>query len=202
MTGIDRLFPGQIKVYRLDGLKNSFINPSASLLHRHFREPLTEAMRQQLAKEIAGLLADKEPGETYSFFYRSVNKKGDYVWHITASRLNKNSNNVPEEVVMFTYDLDFLGEMKKRLYRVLENDGFFKENFNKVCSLTKREKEIAGLLANGMSGREIAAAKYISLHTVNTHRKKISDKLAIHNFASLLKFAEVFDLTATTEYNQ
>ena len=130
MTGIDRLFPGQIKVYRIDRLKNNFTGPSASLLHRHFKEPLTEVMQQQLAKEIAGLLTDKEAGETYSFFYRSVNKRGGYVWHITASRLNKNSNDIPEEVVMFTYDLDFLGEMKKRLYRVLENDGFFKENFN------------------------------------------------------------------------
>ena len=189
----ENLFPGQIKVYRIDSLKNKF--PGSSLLHRHFRQPLTETMQQELAKEIAVFLADKKTAETYSFFYRSINKDGTYEWHITATRLNKDGNGQPKEVVMFTHDLHQLGELKNRLYRVLENDGFFKENFNKISSLTKREKEIAALLATGLNSPEIAVSMHLSVHTVNTHRKRINDKLAIHNFAGLLKFAEVFDLT-------
>jgi len=197
MTGIEYLFPGQIKVYRVHSLKNNFTNPSSSLLHRHFRQPLTEAEQQALVTEISSYLANREPGETYSFFYRSINKDGGYEWHITTTRLNRNNKGQPEEAVLFAYDLELLGELKKRLYCVLENDIFFKENFPKIAGLTKREKEIAALLAKGMSSQEIAATRYISIHTVNTHRKRINEKLAIQNLAGLLKYADVFDLSGT-----
>jgi len=75
------------------------------------------------------------------------------------------------------------------------NDRFFKENFEKTAKLTKREREIIGLLSQGMSNNEIAAFSYTSIHTVHKHRQHIKEKLGTQSFYDLLQFAEVFDLT-------
>ena len=45
--------------------------------------------------------------------------------------------------------------------------------------LTLRESEVAALLADGLSNREIAIALWISEHTVKTHLKAIFQKTAV-----------------------
>ena len=45
--------------------------------------------------------------------------------------------------------------------------------------LTKREQEIAGLLAQGLSNRQIAESLVISRRTVDGHVEHIFDKLAV-----------------------
>jgi len=196
ITNILNLFPNQIIVYDLGSLNDLVLEDTASLLHKHFREPLSKEITEKLICEIAGFLKDKKQGTVYSFFYRFLNLDSSEVeWFLSSARLNKCERGYAKEVVVFTYNLQFFGELKMRLYRVLENEEFFKEHFEKVSLLTKREKETIALLATGMSSPEIAAAMYISANTVNTHRKSINNKLAIKSIAGLLKFADVFDLT-------
>ena len=48
-------------------------------------------------------------------------------------------------------------------------------------NLTKREKEILQLLMDGLSYKEIAAACFISIDTINSHIRKIYSKLDIHS---------------------
>jgi two-component system, NarL family, response regulator NreC len=55
--------------------------------------------------------------------------------------------------------------------------------------LSSREQEILQLIAEGRSTREIAATLYVSVKTVETHRKQIMDKLNIHSIAELTKYA-------------
>jgi DNA-binding NarL/FixJ family response regulator len=55
--------------------------------------------------------------------------------------------------------------------------------------LTGREREVLQLIAEGRTSREIADILYISVSTVDTHRKKIMDKLSIRNTAGLVKYA-------------
>ena len=56
-------------------------------------------------------------------------------------------------------------------------------------SLTSREREILQLIAEGMSTKEIAAHVFLSIKTVETHRRNIMEKLDIHNVAELTKYA-------------
>lgn len=51
--------------------------------------------------------------------------------------------------------------------------------------LTFTENSISNLLINGLSRKEIAIHKNISLHTVNTHIKKIYKKLNINRVSEL-----------------
>lgn len=55
--------------------------------------------------------------------------------------------------------------------------------------LTKREKEILKLIAEGLSSQEIADKLFISLRTVETHRLNINQKLDVKNTAGLVKEA-------------
>lgn len=55
--------------------------------------------------------------------------------------------------------------------------------------LTKRERQILKLIAEGYKAREIADFLHISLHTVETHRANLMKKLDLHNTASLVAFA-------------
>lgn len=55
--------------------------------------------------------------------------------------------------------------------------------------LSDREKEVLKHIAEGKTGREIAAILYLSPNTVERHRANIMDKLGLHNRAELIKFA-------------
>jgi two-component system response regulator NreC len=55
--------------------------------------------------------------------------------------------------------------------------------------LTKREREVLQLLAEGVSTKEIAGRLNLSVKTVETHRANIMDKLDIHTISKLVKYA-------------
>lgn len=55
--------------------------------------------------------------------------------------------------------------------------------------LTRREEEVLKLIAEEYSNQEIAAALFISLRTVETHRLNLTQKLAVKNTAGLVKEA-------------
>ena len=55
--------------------------------------------------------------------------------------------------------------------------------------LTKREKEVAKLLAEGKSSKEIAKLLYISIYTVRRHRDNIMKKLELKGLADLVRYA-------------
>lgn len=55
--------------------------------------------------------------------------------------------------------------------------------------LTEREYEILQMIAEGKSTKNIASEIFVSVKTVETHRKNIMDKLNIYSIAELTKFA-------------
>lgn len=56
-------------------------------------------------------------------------------------------------------------------------------------ALSAREREVLQLIAEGKSTRDIAAKLYVSVKTVETHRKQIMDKLGLNSIAELTKYA-------------
>ena len=92
----------------------------------------------------------------------------------------------------------------KAIETVMEGDDFMDENIKRILlqesitgqrrsifevPLTKREKEILKLIAEGLSNQEIADKLFISLRTVETHRLNINQKLDVKNTAGLVKEA-------------
>lgn len=58
-----------------------------------------------------------------------------------------------------------------------------------VPVITRREKEVLKLIADGMTNNEIAKQLFISVSTVDTHRKNLLAKFESKNIASLIKTA-------------
>lgn len=63
-----------------------------------------------------------------------------------------------------------------------------------IIHLTSREKEIIQLIAKEMSNQKIADQLYISLRTVETHRRNIMHKLKLNNVIGLIKYAVQNDI--------
>jgi DNA-binding NarL/FixJ family response regulator len=55
--------------------------------------------------------------------------------------------------------------------------------------LTTREREVLQLLAEGRSNKEVATFLDLSLHTVETHRGHIMQKLNLHSGAEMILYA-------------
>ena len=55
--------------------------------------------------------------------------------------------------------------------------------------LTDREREVLQLVAEGKVNSQIAGVLSISVNTVETHRKRIMEKLDLHTTADLVRFA-------------
>ncbi len=55
--------------------------------------------------------------------------------------------------------------------------------------ISSREREILQLVAEGRSSKEMAESLYVSVKTIETHRKQIMNKLNLHSIAELTKYA-------------
>ena len=64
-----------------------------------------------------------------------------------------------------------------------------KPDQSSVPVITSREKEVLGLVAEGLTNNEIAQQLFISPTTVETHRKSLLNKFGAKNTASLVRMA-------------
>lgn len=61
-----------------------------------------------------------------------------------------------------------------------------KDSNSETTLITRREKEILKLIAAGLTNAEISAQLFISIPTVNTHRKSLLEKFEAKNTAILI----------------
>ncbi|WP_462255025.1 response regulator [Ferruginibacter sp.] len=69
-----------------------------------------------------------------------------------------------------------------------------KQELTDIPVLSSREKEVLRLIADGFTNPQIATKLFISLHTVDSHRKNLLTKFAVNNTASLIKLAVRYNL--------
>jgi DNA-binding NarL/FixJ family response regulator len=60
---------------------------------------------------------------------------------------------------------------------------------NSIPQLSKREKEVLVHIAEGLTNTQIAEKLFISVDTVDSHRKNLHAKLNVNNTAMLVRFA-------------
>jgi DNA-binding CsgD family transcriptional regulator len=64
----------------------------------------------------------------------------------------------------------------------------------KALGITPREKEILGLIASGLSNREIAARLFVSENTVKTHSSRLFEKLGAKRRTQAVQFGKAAGL--------
>ncbi|MDP5202284.1 response regulator transcription factor [Flavobacterium sp. DG2-3] len=73
--------------------------------------------------------------------------------------------------------------------KYLLNSSKIEKQVSNLTELSSREKEILVLIAQEYNTAEIAEKTFISLNTVNTHRRNLLSKLNAKNTAGLVKYA-------------
>ena len=69
-----------------------------------------------------------------------------------------------------------------------------KQEMNNLPVLSSRETEVLQLIADGLTNPQIASKLFISLHTVDSHRKNLLTKFQVNNTAGLIKLAAKYNM--------
>lgn len=80
----------------------------------------------------------------------------------------------------------FFSPAVAKIFEDRSSDLRWREVDDRYELLTERERQIYQLLAEGKSNKGIAARLSLSLHTVETHRTHIMEKLDVHSAAELV----------------
>lgn len=93
-------------------------------------------------------------------------------------------------------------ELKEAIETVIGGNNFLspeavttilKNEDSKIPVITRREKEVLLLIAEGLTNHEIGEKLFISTTTVDTHRKNLMAKFEVKNTASLIRMAAQFE---------
>jgi DNA-binding NarL/FixJ family response regulator len=72
-----------------------------------------------------------------------------------------------------------------------------KSKLNEAVKMTKREREVIGLLGEGMSNKEIGQKIRVSTYTVKSHIHNIMEKLALHTRLEIANYSYSSDTLKT-----
>ncbi len=93
-------------------------------------------------------------------------------------------------------------EITKAIEGVVRGEKYFSNDVSNLLeikiqtypSITRREKEVLGLIAEGLTNPQIAEKIFVSVTTVDTHRKNLLMKLEAKNTADLVRLAFKYEL--------
>lgn len=130
-----------------------------------------------------------------------------------ASQVFVNNTSLLEKTILikpFTSESDqenvkeiiYLNEEKSSVIEKLEQFYRFtsiQHQHGDHAELSEREKTILKFVSRGMTNKEIADNLFLSVHTVITHRKNISNKLGIKSVSGLTVYAIVNNIITIDE---
>lgn len=151
---------------------------------------------QDYLEKLKSLLSENDPDETFTFF-QEVRIKGqkEWTWHLGSTRIFfQDQEGRPTHIVTIAVPINNLKHLPNKAERLLAEKNFFHSHEEKFLTLGKRETEVLKLVAQGKSSAEISRELYISIQTVNTHRKSIRQKLEISSNYDFTIYAHAFDL--------
>lgn len=99
--------------------------------------------------------------------------------------LDNHTRNLYDDVISIVDDMETIHKIIVNVCNPTNDDDSEKE------TLSQREKEIITLVVKGFTNKEIADRLFLSIHTVNTHRRNIARKLEIHSATGLTIYAIV-----------
>lgn len=146
--------------------------------------PSNLAYQMPLLKTFQESKSDK----TLTYYqYCKTALKDDFFWIMTHKRIMSDDSYL--SVYLKAQDLlnsnDFFN-------KYLDNTWMSDAAIHRFNSLSKREKEIFQLFAEGIKHQEIADQLFISLHTVRTHWRNIKKKLDIKSFRDVTLYSNSF----------
>jgi PAS domain S-box-containing protein len=150
------------------------------------------------ASFLMGLTPKKQMKYKMRFDYRIKKKDGEYirVMQQVVVIQNDDEGKILRTLVVLT-DISHLKKNDQVVMSYIGMDGeqsYLNVNvqnmfLEKNSLLSRREKEVLYLLAEGLLSKQIAESLYISKHTVDSHRKNLLRKTGSESTAALVKKA-------------
>lgn len=148
------------------------------------------------------IYANKNNVEDYKVIpeFRVRNATGKYVRVVEQySLLEKDKSGnawLSLSVLDLSPDQSLFKTVRGHILNVKENKLFSIENLlsRKTADLTTREIAVLQLIKEGLLSKEISEQLFISVHTVNTHRQRILEKLDVNNSMEAVKYASALGL--------
>jgi DNA-binding CsgD family transcriptional regulator len=146
--------------------------------------------------------SDRENMQHYKFIvdYRVRNMSGEYVRVVEQQsilELDKAGNVwLALSVLDLSPDQSISKPVRSGIFNVKDNVFLSIHNFytKNKAGLSSREIEILQLIKDGKLSKEISDQLCISVHTVNTHRQRILEKLNADNSMEAIKYASALGL--------
>lgn len=136
----------------------------------------TEATRQILkaSPRTAVLMLSMHADERYVLRSRAAGAKG-YLLKDTAEE------GLAQAILCVSRGEEFFSPAVANAFSV--DTGAVEDRYE---ALTERERQIYQMLAEGNANKDIAARLQLSLHTVETHRTRIMEKMGLHSISELV----------------
>ncbi len=134
--------------------------------------------------------------------YRVKNARDEYIRIIEQQQtleLDKTGNIwVALSIVDISPSQDLTAGPKSRIFNFKTGEFISNQEFSDTQHhkniLSKREHEVLKLVKNGLPSKEIADKLSISVHTVNTHRQRILEKLNVSNSHEAIQYVSELGL--------
>lgn len=165
--------------------------------------PVAMAANEKAVKALYDAPVDDRAYMTCIFYHRGIRKDG-------------NPMHIMQQIIPFVFDLQgnpyifaivitdighlnmsrmpriCLVDHKHNDYRLI--DPGIPSNNGEKFRFSRREKEVLGLLADGLTTKEISAKLGISFHTAATYRKRLREKTGLNTTGALVNFALVHSM--------
>jgi LuxR family transcriptional regulator len=205
---IGEYIPGSVMVQDLHAMTNTYMNHKGCQILNKSKEELAAMGSEYFCdffpvEEVSFFLAELrifadrgDHSSWYSFFQRvRADAESDYEWYFTTCRLYSRPDDA-DHLLMMNIALPVSGLQcgSKKIDHLTGDTEYVRINLHRYKNLTQREKQIIALIVQGKGSSQISDELFISIHTVNNHRKSIINKVGDRSLAHLIKFAEAFHL--------
>lgn len=161
----------------------------------YFRRYFNEEDARDYVPKILGLMLRNNDEEVVTVFQQVRFHDNTWHWHMSSVRiLMRDEGGQPWLSISISLPVDAMHHMTAKAARLVEENNFLRKNFDLYARLSNREREVLRLLALGKSATDTAEELCISLHTVETHRRNIKQKLDTGAYFDLCQYARAFDL--------
>lgn len=202
------LIPGVLIIHELPELRLAYMSPrglapldmnleelialGAEYNYRYFNE----ADALDYVPKVFAMLERNDLNELVSFFQQVRPAPGaPYNWHMSTSKiLIQDDEGRPALAITIAQPIDLLHNITHKLDRLLKENEFIRANYTKFSTLSRRELEVLKLLGRSKSTQEISELLFISLHTVESHRKNIRRKLDLKTNYDQEEYVRAFNL--------
>ncbi|WP_114778899.1 response regulator transcription factor [Botryobacter ruber] len=146
--------------------------------------------------KVFGLMERNDENEIVSFFQQVRPSENDpWTWHLSTMKiLMRDDEGAPLLSITFAAPIDPLHHVTTKVTKLLEENNFLRKNFHKFRMLSDREQEVLRAQVLGKSASETAEELFISVATVETHRRNLKKKLKTSSSFELTQYARAFDL--------